>query len=92
MRRWHNEVSLMDRQRRMDLADHRRFAMKMHWRDGELRLPDPNDFECECKKGKGMFRKHKQWSCSCHRCRAEGWFKRYERKVARKRDRVTFAG
>jgi hypothetical protein len=85
MRRWHSEEVLMERQRRLDLADHRRSAMRGHYDGvtGEWKLPNPDDFQCECRNGKGMFRKHKQWACSCYRCRAESWHKKYERRKAR---------
>ena len=62
MKRWHNELPLMERQRKMDLESHRKSAR----RSGR----EPDDFECVCKVARGIFRKKKQWACSCHMCRA----------------------
>lgn len=63
MRRWHSEVAFMERQRQMDLESHRRDAIRMG--------RGPENFECICKEAWGIFRKHKQWACSCYICRAE---------------------
>ena len=85
MKRWHNEISIMERQRRIDLREHRRSAMKIHWRNGEIRLPDPEDFECECRNGRGMFRKQKEYACSCRQCRYIDFCEWQEKRAERKK-------
>lgn len=78
MKRWHEEIAIMEKQRKMDLEEHRSFVVK-HGRG-----KDPDDFECKCKVARSMFRKHKQWACSCKICRYETYTKRLERRRKRR--------
>lgn len=77
MKRWHKEVTHMERQRQLDLAQHRRHAIR--WGKG------PDDFECLCKEAVGVFRKKKEFSCSCYRCRAMTDMRRIVNKALRRR-------
>lgn len=80
MFRWHQEIPFMERQRQLDLRDHRSLALRIG--------RGPNDFECECKVSRGIFRKHKNWACSCHRCRCETDIRRMGAAELRRRDLI----
>src|SRR4051812_37178836 len=79
MRRWHEEVAFMERQRQEDLREHRSSALR--------RGLCQDDFECECKVSRGIFRKHKQRACSCHICRYETNLRKLGAFPLRRRDK-----
>lgn len=64
MKRWHEEVPLMVRRWRMEIAKHEGMAR----RSLAPVPPEPDDESCHCYRGPGFMRKRRPYGCSNPRC------------------------
>lgn len=76
MRRYHHEIALMERRRRLDLLFHRK----------DHHGPTEPVGICECEETAGLFRKRTVFGCSCHMCRRCAWEEKRKRKLLLRRE------
>lgn len=92
MRRWHQELPLLERRLRQDQEKHRgkhpQSGEHTKWfyltKDGTIESRPRIVFECNCELG--TFRKRRVWGCRCSRTRGGcKYYKAFGNAVARRK-------